>query len=132
MAFRVQVDGLREFQRDLRAAKAKMPAQMRQASMAVARLMADAAKAKGQSLGGVHAKAAPSVRPSAGATFASLRAGGPAHPYFWGSEFGSVNYKQFPSYRKSGYYVYPTLKERGVEAGAVYAAALDRTLGGVF
>lgn len=82
----VEIKGLKEFRRDLKAADAEYPKALRKANKVIADEMAKAAQARASSMGGVRAKAASSIRGYATPVQASVGfpSGGIAGAAFWG------------------------------------------------
>lgn len=68
----VEVKGLKQFRRDLKAADAKYPKELRALHKRIADRVSVDARKKAQSLGGVHAKAAAAIKPRATQTEARL------------------------------------------------------------
>lgn len=124
--------GLPELSRALKAIDKETGTKLRGANKSVATFVADDARAAAQSLGGVAAHVANSVKPAAGAAFAGVAGGGPAHPAFGGAEFGSDKYKQFQPWRGNGegagYFVYPTIRRDGPRIETEYRTTIDDLL----
>ncbi len=87
----VQILGLRELQRALRRAEGRTASELRRVNKAAAELTARRARERASSLGGVAAKAAPSVRAAAEQRFAKVAIGGARHPYALGANFGAYH-----------------------------------------
>lgn len=108
---RIDVDGLRIFQRDLRAVDKELPRQLRVINLKAATLVADDARGRAEAAGGALGKAAPSIKPVAQQRSAGVRIGGARYPFALGGEFGSIQYKQFQPWRgngsDAGYALYP-------------------------
>lgn len=83
----VEVEGLRDLRRQLRAAGPEWPRAMRKGFKAIADEVADRAEANASAMGGVQAKAASKIRGYAGAAEASVGApsGGIAAVAFFGA-----------------------------------------------
>lgn len=126
----VRVEGLAELQRALRQLSSEFPKEMRLEGKAIATDVADDARSRAFSLGGVAAKTAPSIKASAGARFAGVAFGGPAYPFAGGAEFGSIRYSQFKPWRgnssDAGYFVYPSIRDQADSIEERYLEALGR------
>lgn len=120
----IHVEGLRELSRSLREMDKALPRELREAGKDVAKTVAGAAQSRAVGLGGVAAKSAPSIKPSAGITSAGVAFGGPAYPFAGGAEFGSFKYPQFKPWRgagsDAGYFVYPAIRDKSDEIQATY------------
>lgn len=120
----VQIIGLREFLAELRTVDSTLPRQIGKASKAAADLAASRTRASFSARSGVAPKVADSVRSSGLQRAAYVQIGGDAYPFALGSEFGSVRFKQFPSYRGSGgdagYSLYPSVRASREEIVAIY------------
>lgn len=83
----IEVKGLREFRRELKAASADLPKEMRKAQKGIADEVADRAQGVAGGMGGIQAKAAGSIRGYATQTQASVGfpSGGIAGAAFWGT-----------------------------------------------
>jgi hypothetical protein len=83
----VEVKGLKDFRRELKAASSDMPKALRKAQKEIADDIADRANSAASSMGGVQAKAAGSIRGYATQTQASIGfpSGGIAGAAFWGT-----------------------------------------------
>ncbi len=114
----VTVEGLTEFRKQLSRIDSDAPNLIRKANVAVADLVVNRAKAKAESVGGVAAKAAASLRATKTVGAASVRLGGNDAPYAMGAEFGGGSRprtRQFKPWRGSGedagYFLYPTIRD---------------------
>lgn len=85
----VQIRGLTEFQRALRDIDATLPKELRQANKNAAEVVAEAGRARAESLGGVARKAAPSLRAAAEQRYAKVSLGGARYPFALGANFGA-------------------------------------------
>jgi hypothetical protein len=128
----VQVEGLRELSRALKALDATLPRELRAANKAAAEVVASRARARALGLGSVAAKTAPSINASAGAQSAGVGFGGPAYPFGGGAEFGSLRYRQFQPWTgngpDAGYFVYPTIRDDDAEWFGEYEEAIEGLL----
>ena len=126
----VRVKGLREFQREIRRISPELAKELRVVNKTVAQTVVDGAVGRAQALGGVQAKAGGSLKARAQAQAAQVVLGGPKYPYAMGAEFGSIRYRQFPSWRGSsasaGYFLYPTIRENSAKIIESYGEAIDR------
>lgn len=138
MTASIRIEGLHRFQKDLRALDKDLPKELRKANLAAAEIVAKGATAKATSLGGVAAKAAPSIKALAQQRSASVRIGGARHPYAMGAEFGGGKYgkgnptprgghtTQFGAFSRSGRFLYPTIADKREEVVEEYGKAIDR------
>lgn len=131
----VEVSGLRELNKALKELGPQFPKEMRKTNKAVAEDVASEARSRALSLGGVAAKAAPSVKASAGATSGGVAVGSNSAPWALGAEFGGGRRKttqQFKPWRGSGasagYFVYPTIRENADEIVEAYSEGMDELL----
>ncbi len=128
----IRIEGLAEFRRELRAAGAKFPREIAKANREAADIVATTARGKAEAQGGVARKAAPSIRAGGTQRAGIVRAGGDRYPYYFGSDFGSVRFKQFPSFLKGGRIVYPSWAEKRPVILERHGEALERALKGAF
>lgn len=92
----VEVRGLRELSRDLKRIDKELPKEMRQASMGVARLVADEARANAGAGTKIQRKAASAIKARAGAARAAIAVTPtPSVPFALGAFYGAVKFKQF-------------------------------------
>jgi hypothetical protein len=134
--FRTDVKGLDEFRAELKALGAKWPKQLGQANKEAAEIVADLARTKARSLGGVHRHVAPSIKAAAQARHAVVVGGGAAYDMFLGAEFGAKQYERFPPWRGNqwqpdaisgvGYMIHPAARESREEVIDVYDDAIRR------
>lgn len=129
----VRVEGLRELQREMRAVERALPRELRAASKEAADVVAEGTRRAFAGLGGSAPKVVPTVKALAQQRGASVKIGGSSSvggKVALGNEFGSVRYKQFPSWRGSGqgagYALFPTIRQRRDEVLETYGRALDR------
>jgi hypothetical protein len=113
----IRVEGLRELSRALKEIGPDLQAELRTTNRGVAEREASNAVSAANSIGGVAAKTAPSIRATAGVRSAGVGFGGAAAPYGAGAEFGGgrrPTTRQFKEWRGSGpdagYFVYPTIR----------------------
>lgn len=124
----VDVVGLRDFQRELRALDKAWGPELRKTNKAVAEQVAGAVRASFSSRGGVAPKVAASVRAMAQQRNASVRIGGARFPYAMGANFGSVRYTQFPAPVDPDYSLFRTIRaERASTLDAYEKAVADLT-----
>jgi hypothetical protein len=90
---RVQIDGLKDFNRSLRRVDAQLPKVTRQAHAEYAREVRDAARSNARSLPG-KSRFARLISSSAGQNFAAVRVRA-AHPAAAGWVFGAIQFRQF-------------------------------------
>lgn len=125
----IRVEGLAELSKSLRVLDKSLQRELRAAGKDVATKVAGLAKARAYALGGVAAKTAPSIKPSAGVTSAGVAFGGDAYPFAGGAEFGSGRYRQFDPWRgngsDAGYFVYPAIRSSADEIEETYSEHVD-------
>lgn len=141
----IEVDGLAELNAALKALGPRMPAHLRKANRTVAGFVAEDARSAAQSLGGVAAHVAPSIKASAGVGFAGVSFGGPGYEMAGGAEFGAAHdsprqrkggtylgYNQFEPWRgnssDAGYFVYPSIRHDSDRIETEYGQAIDSLL----
>lgn len=129
----VQVEGLRELVRDLRAADASFPREVRAASKEAADIVAEGTREKFRSMGGSAPKVVPTVKALGEQRRAAVRIGGGnsiGGQVAMGNEFGSIRFRQFPPWRGShgmaGYALWPTIRETRDEVAESFGRAVDR------
>lgn len=130
----VFVEGLDELRAGLKAIGPAAERELSKANKAAADIVAKAAQAKAESLGGVAAKSAPSVKSSAGAKQASVFLGSDQFPFALGAEFGAKKYHQFKPWRGNqwvesgdenvGYFLHPAIRDNVDELEAQYLDAV--------
>lgn len=125
----VNVEGLDRLRRDLKAVSAEAAKELRQAHVDVAQMVATDARDRAYGLGGVAARVAPTVRASGTQAGAAIALGGPTAPEAAGAEFGGrgrPTTQQFrPHLGRTGYFVYPSIRDDADEAEATYLDAID-------
>lgn len=125
----VNVEGLDRLRRDLKAVSAEAAKELRQAHVDVAQTVAGDARDRAYGLGGVAAKTAPTVRASGTQAGAAIALGGPSAPWAAGAEFGGQGRpttQQFrPHLGRTGYFVYPAIRDNAETAEATYLDAID-------
>lgn len=125
-ADRIEVEGLRDLQRELRALDADAPKELRKANLEAAEVVAQATRQSFSSRGGVAPKVAASVRAVAQQRNASVKIGGARFPYALGSNFGSLRYKQFPRPTKPDYSLFVSIKAKRDDVLDTYDDALKK------
>ena len=125
----VQVEGLREFQRELRKLGDDLPRELAAANKQVAELVVDKAQRRAATVSPGARKSAESLSAARMQRIAAIRLGGNRHPYAAGYEFGSIRHPQFPPWRGSdanaGYFLYPTIRRENDAIVEVYADLID-------
>jgi hypothetical protein len=125
----VNVEGLAELRRALKAVSADAPKELNAASKEVASFVADDARSAAAGLGGVAAKVAPSISPSGTARGGAINLGGASYPMALGAEFGGrgrPTTQQFqPHLGRTGYFVYPTIRRDGDRIESEFSEKLD-------
>jgi hypothetical protein len=83
----LEIEGLKEFRKELKAVDAAWPKAMQQAHKAISQEVAEAARGRASGMGGVQAKAAGAIKGYATAVQASagFPSGGVAGAAFWGT-----------------------------------------------
>lgn len=126
----VRVEGLADFQRELRKLNADLPKELRKANIEAAEVVAKDARQRAEGRGGVAAKSAPSIKAQGEQRRSKITIGGPKFPFALGAEFGAVEYPQFDPWTGSGsdagYFFYPAIRDTREEFMDVYEDALDR------
>lgn len=125
----VQVKGLTELNRALKALGPEVRAELKAANVEVGQMVANDARSIAQGLGGVAAKVAPSINATKTQAGAGVSFGGAAYPMAGGAEFGSYRYKQFKPWRgngsDAGYFVYPAIRQDSDEIAETYIERID-------
>lgn len=131
----IQVEGLREFRRELRSVDDKWPKVLKRAHQEAADLAAEYARGGADAEGGVVAKAAFSIRAAATTTGGRLRWGGRGFEFADGAFFGALQYQRFRPWigqswetGKAGegpYGINDAIAARKDEIGEVYLDALE-------
>lgn len=146
---RVEVRGLKDFQRELRRIDKELPKELRKVHMAAATLVAEGTRAKFLGRPGVTGAVPKSVKAMAQQRSAAVRIGGKGKAEAaLGHEFGGGKYgpgrpspaggytTQFPAWRGSGsdagYALYPTLREKTDDLIELYGDALDEVASRAF
>lgn len=139
---RIEVKGLKDFQRELRRIDKELPKELRQVSLTAANLVAEGTRSSFASRAGVTSAVAASVKALAQQRGAFVRIGGSGKAEAaLGAEFGGGKYgagrpspfgghtTQFASWRGSGsdagYSLYPTLRSKTDELIDLYGDALE-------
>lgn len=127
----VRVEGLRDLQAELR--KIDLARDLRDANKQAAEVVATAAQARAQGLGGVAAKTAPSVKAAAEQRRAKVTIGSNREPWALGAEFGGgarPTTQQFEPWRGSGssagYFLYPAVRSTREQFVDAYDKALEQ------
>lgn len=126
MSGRIDVEGLRDLQRELRAVDVTFPKELRAANKDAAQIVSDATSASFSSRGGVAPKVAPSVRAVAQQRSASVKIGGAKYPYAMGANFGSVRFTQFLPPIDPDYSLFASIQAKHREVVESYDEALKR------
>jgi hypothetical protein len=125
----VRVVGLPELSKALKEIGPDAQKELREASKRVAGFVADDARAAAQSLGGVAAHVAPSIKPVGGVSGAGVAMGGASYPMAGGAEFGSIKYHQFKPWRgnssDAGYFLYPAIRQDADRIETEFTDAVD-------
>ena len=91
---------------------------LKKTNFEVAKFVRGEARGRARGLGGVAAKAAPSLRASRTGGYVQIQLGSARHPYALGAEFGAKKYKQFKPWTgpmtdayDCGYFLGPSVKD---------------------
>jgi hypothetical protein len=137
------VEGLSQFTRALaRAGADSARAEVKQANFDVANRLTEAAKQKAASLSRQQKAAAESLRATKTQNYAAVRLGSARKPYALGAEFGALKKTRrgrviagFKPWRGNqsggwaggpGYFLHPSIREKGPELINEYMRAIDR------
>ena len=133
--FEVQVEGLKELQRELKRVDKSWAKELQKANKKVAEdEVVPYARARAQESRTAHSgnttrlgsRGVKSIRAGAKQRAALVRGGGAKVPYFQGHEWGTKgNYPQFPGKSKEGHIIYPVLRERREQIIERYGSAVD-------
>lgn len=130
----VDVEGLKELQRELRRLDKSWGKELRQANKEVAStvVIPDVKTQAAQPLMNVKgnptrlgSKGVGSIRATATATKAQVAVGKAKLGHVMGHVFGSNKYPQFPAWRKGGYIVFPVIREKRTEIMGAYESMID-------
>lgn len=128
----VRVEGLKDFQRELRKLDAALPRELRKANIEAAEVVAKPARARAESQGSTAAKVAPSIKAAGEQRRSKITLGGPRFPMALGAEFGGQGRpttQQFRPHRGTeGYFLYPTVRDTREPFIDAYEDALDRLM----
>lgn len=138
----IEIVGLRAFMRELALLSPEVDAKFKAVNYEVAEKVKGEAMTDAQALGGVAAKAAPSLRATKTKNYSSIRLGGAKAPYAQGAEFGSDKFRQFKPWRGNqwsdrgpggvGYFLQPKIRDMDKEIQKMYADAFDKIAAGTF
>jgi hypothetical protein len=143
------IEGLSQFTRALARAGADGSRQeVKEANFRAADKLADAAKAKAAGLTKQQQAAATSLRATKTMNYAAVRLGSARKAYALGAEFGATKRTRtgrvargFPEWRGNqfsgwsggpGYFLHPTIREKGDELIAEYRQMIDRMMAEAF
>jgi hypothetical protein len=143
------IEGLAQFSRTLAAiGDGRLRDEVKQANYDVADKLTDAAKSKAMGMSRQQAAAARSLRATKTANYAAVRLGSARAPYALGAEFGARKRthtgkiargfrawrgNQFMSWDGGpGYFLHPSIREKGPELINEYMRAIDRIAGEAF
>lgn len=132
----VRVVGLADFQRELKAADAKLPRELAAANRAAAEMVAAKARRKASGQGSVAAKSGPSIKAAGEQRRSKITLGGPKFPFALGAEFGGQGRpttQQFKPFNGGeGYFLYPTIRDTRDEFIDVYGTLIDHLMRSAF
>lgn len=132
----VRVEGLADFQKELRALDRTLPRELGQANKRAAEMVAERARQRAQSLGSVAAKSAPSIKAAAEQRRSKINLGSTREPWALGAEFGGQGRpttQQFEPHRgREGYFLYPTIRDTRDEYLEIYGRILEQLMRAAF
>lgn len=126
----IRIEGLNELIARLKALETGAEVGIRLANKAAATEVASGATGRAASIGGVAAHVAPGIKASAGVKSGSVTLG--TDPAAAGAEFGGgarPTTQQFkPWLGHTGYFLYPTIRDKSEQINATYRTALDEVI----
>lgn len=126
---RIEVEGLNQLRKDLKAVDGKLVKELGQAYKQIGDMVITAASARAAGLGGVAAKSAQALKATARSTEVTIRLDGQRFPYALGAEFGGSQ-AQFKPWRGSGpdagYFLYPTIRSDSQKILDAFNEAIDK------
>jgi len=131
----VRVQGLDKFRSELRKLQQQGGADgialLKEANYRVASMVVGKAQSRASGIGPMQAKAASSLRPGRQQARAVVSGGSARVPFFYGAEFGALQYKQFLPWKKpgngnTGYFLFPTMKAETQNIIEMYGEELDK------
>lgn len=131
----VKVQGLDKFRSELRKLQQSGGsdgiALLKEANYQVALMVVGKAQSRASSVGPMQARAASSLRPGRQQARAVVSGGSARVPFFFGAEFGALQYKQFLPWKKpgngnTGYFLFPTMKAETQNIINMYGDELDK------
>ena len=131
----VRVQGLDKFRSELRKLQQQGGADgialLKEANYRVASMVVGKAQSRASSVGPMQAKAAASLRPGRQQARAVVSGGSARVPFFYGAEFGALQFKQFLPWKKpgngnTGYFLFPTMKAETQNIIEMYGEELDK------
>ena len=135
MADKVEVRGLKELRRELKAVDAQWPKELRKINLAIAEDVAEGTRSVFSSMGGSAPKVASTVKALAQQARAQVKVGGGnsiGGQVAMGNLWGSRRYKQFPPPASAGYALYPTLASLRPDIEDRYLSMLEDLLARAF
>lgn len=125
----VTVEGLDQFRRELRKLDDKTLIDgLKDANKQVGDIVVDEAKSRAQTR--LQVKAASTLRAGRQQARAVVTGGTARVPFFFGAEFGALQYRQFSPWRGSGenagYFLFPAIRDKREEVLDVYGVAIER------
>lgn len=126
---RIEVEGLNQLRKDLKAVDAKLVKELGQAYKTIGDMVITAASSRAVALGGVAAKSAQALKATARSTDVTIRLDGQKFPYALGAEFGGSQ-PQFKPWRgngpDAGYFLYPTIRSDSQKILDAFNEAIDK------
>ncbi len=140
MIGRVDMEGIRDVQKALRAVDKDLPKQLRAAGNTAAQIVVDAARSRASTR--LERRAGRSLKVSSQQRSVAVSLGGRGFPEAFGAEFGAddfrlrtrrsgryIGYRQFKPWRGSGagagYFFYPAIRAKQPEVLRVYLQEVD-------
>lgn len=118
---KVEIIGLADVQKALRAADPELAKQLRVRQKSIAEKVVAKATARGDALGGVAAKSTQALKAKAEQRASKILLDGDKFPWALGGEFGGLGYPQFEPWKGNqytdplgqdvGYFLHPTLRD---------------------
>lgn len=132
----VQIKGLADFQRELKALDTRLPRELKRAGDEAAGVIVPEAQRRARGLGSTAAHVVDSIKAASQQRNAAIALGGPRFPMALGAEFGGQRRpttQQFtPWTGKTGRFFWPAIRDTKDESIEVYGDALDRLFAAAF
>lgn len=136
MEAQITTVGLKEFRKELAQTDKQIAKELGKEYQQIGTRIVDGATARADALGGVAARAARALSPSAAVAALSLRLRASQYPEVLGAEFGGgarPRTRQFrPHLGREGYFLYPTIREQLPQIVEDMADAIERAAKAAF